>query len=65
MSWWQLLSIMQGQSEEYQAYVSMGPQACPRCGEPLTLTPFSSEGERFCRYDGWQFPRDWVRPDTP
>jgi len=35
------------------------PVACPRCGEPLAQ---GLGGVRHCRWDGWQYPRDWTEP---
>lgn len=63
--WWQLLEIRKYAEQERQFYASNPPFSCPRCGEPLTNAPPTDSGssvELYCRFDGWQFPRDWVRP---
>lgn len=64
-SWWQLLSVRQHAREEFDFWASHPPPSCPRCGEPLINAPTADSGsgaELFCRFDGWQYPRDWVRP---
>jgi hypothetical protein len=35
------------------------PEACPIDGTPLEEGP---GGVLFCRWDGWQYPRDWTPP---
>lgn len=63
--WWQLLEINRYREQEFAYYASVPPMACPNDGEPLTNAPPSDAGssvELFCRFDGWQFPRDWNRP---
>ena len=65
MSWWQLLDVLKQAEEEFDWYADNGPLSCERCGEPLTNAPPADSGasvEKFCRFDGWQYPRDWVRP---
>ena len=64
-SWWGLDSVLKESRQEFDAYWDYPPIACPQCGEPLTPAPDrpSAGGiELFCRYDGWQYPRDRVRP---
>lgn len=63
MSWYQLLDTLKLAHVEFEYWASNPPMACPRCGEPLTLSPEAAETTRFCRYDGFYYPRDWVRPE--
>jgi transposase len=40
--------------------------ACPRDGEPLRNSPTADSGsgtELYCKFCGWEFPRDWIRPE--
>lgn len=62
MSWWQLLDVMKQAELEFEYYATRPPQACPNCGEPLQTGPQSAENTLFCRFDGWTYPRDWIRP---
>ena len=42
--------------------------ACPNDGQPLLNAPTGDSGsgvELYCPYDGWQYPRDYVRPEGP
>ncbi len=55
MSWEQLLSILHEGVDTVRAEKSAPPQACPNDGEPLRSGP---NGELFCPYDGYQYPRD-------
>ena len=55
MVWEQLLNIRQEQVETARAELAAPPQACPNDGEPLRAGP---DGELFCPYDGYQYPRD-------
>jgi len=55
VSWEQLLSILKEASDSARDEQSRPPQACPLCGEPLISGP---NGELFCKYDGYQYPRD-------
>lgn len=55
MSWYQLLSIFKEASDLKRDEESRPPEACPNDGEPLTAGP---DGELFCKYDGYQYPRD-------
>jgi len=67
-SWWGLDTVFKQSRQEFEAYVSRPPVACPTCGEPLTYAPATKAGsgvERFCKYDGWQYPRDWTTPSRP
>jgi len=67
-SWWGLVSVLRHNQQEFDAYQSMVPLACPRCGEPLSPAPNTPAGaavERYCRYDGWRYPQDYVRPSRP
>lgn len=63
--WWQLDAIIKDARQELEFYATQPPAACPRCGEPLRPAPPSDSGsgvELYCRFDGWQYPRDWTRP---
>lgn len=67
-SWWGLLAVWRDSATEFEAYVSRPPEACPICGEPLRPppdTPAGSGVELYCKFDGWRYPRDWVRPERP
>ncbi len=67
-SWWSLVSVYRQSAMEFDAYRSMVPMACPVDGEPLTSAPGSSSRsgtDRFCRYDGFSYPRDHVVPMRP
>jgi hypothetical protein len=59
MSWYQLLDIYKQDQAWRQWYANQPPVACPNDGTPLEEGP---GGELFCRHDGWQYPRDYVRP---
>lgn len=66
MSWYQLLDVLKQGQEEFDAYASRPPLACPNDGEPLIQAPPSDAGsgvELFCLFDGWSYPRDYVRPE--
>jgi len=54
-----LLSTLRQQAADADYYQSQPPTACPNDGEPLTQGPPSEPGVLFCRFDGWQYPRDW------
>lgn len=62
MSWYQFLDVLKEQTAEFNYYASIPPWACPNDGEPLIPGPAGSQDTLFCRYDGWQYPRDYVRP---
>lgn len=67
-SWWGLDTVFKQSRQEYESFVSRPPMACPNCGEPLSYAPATKAGsgvERYCRYDGWQYPRDWTPPTRP
>jgi hypothetical protein len=64
-----LAAIFADQNREFewwqQEVVSDGGLACPIDGEPLTTGPSTDAGStvaRFCRFCGWQAPRDVVMP---
>lgn len=58
--WYTLLAILrEGYLDRLNDPRNREPIACPRCGEPLRP---ALEGIRYCAYDGWQYPRDWVAP---
>jgi hypothetical protein len=59
MPWEQLVSIAEEAAAERRAAQSQPPTACPNDGEPLEQGP---AGTLHCRFDGWQYPRDWVQP---
>lgn len=65
MSWQQLLDIRKQTRAEAAYYADRPPVACPRCGEPLRQAPASAENTLYCKFDGWSYPRDWIRPETP
>lgn len=63
--WYGLLSVLEQSRMEFETFVSTPPVACPDDGEPLTNAPATKSGsgvERFCKYCGWQYPRDWQPP---
>ena len=65
-SWYQLLDIRKQAQAEFDWYAERPPVACPLDGEPLRNAPAvetASGCELFCRFCGWQYPRDWVRPE--
>lgn len=67
-SWWGLDSVFKQSRNEFETFVSRPPTACPNCGEPLRngpATPSGSGVELYCKYDGWQYPRDYVAPQRP
>jgi hypothetical protein len=67
-SWWALDSVFKQSRREFESYVSRPPMACPKDGEPLTYAPATKSGsgiERYCKYCGWSFPRDWSPPTRP
>jgi transposase len=64
VSWFQLLDIIKQGRAEAEYYASQPPMACPLCGEPLRSAPNgSADRTLYCPYEGWSFPRDYVRPD--
>jgi hypothetical protein len=60
----QLLDIAREAAAERDYWDGQPPQACPNDGEPLLPGPPGSEATLYCRFDGWQYPRDYVRPVT-
>lgn len=64
-SWWGLVSVYRQSRQEFEAFTSNPPMACPDDGEPLRnapATPSGSGTELFCPYDGWAYPKDQHRP---
>jgi len=64
-SWWGLVSVLAQSKAEFEAFISSPPMACPLDGEPLSNAPTTSAGsgvDRYCRFDGWSWPRDHVTP---
>lgn len=55
MAWEELTAIVADTMEQVLNLKSTPPQACPQDGEPLLDGP---NGVKYCRYDGWQWPRD-------
>lgn len=64
MSWFQYLDIIRQARVEREYYASRPPSACPLCGEPLRTAPQDTEKTLYCPYEGWSYPRDWIRPET-
>jgi hypothetical protein len=65
-SWWGLVEVLRQSQQEFDAYVSRPPVACPEDGEPLRPPPNTAAGsgmELFCRFCGWQYPRDYTQPE--
>ena len=65
--WYGLAAIFADQNREFewwqQEVQSDGGLACPRDGEPLTTGPSTDAGAmvvKFCKFCGWQAPRDVV-----
>lgn len=58
MSWRQLQAIEADHRQWVDYERSNGPLSCPDCGEPFTPNPPGAGGGRFCRFDGFQWPRD-------
>jgi hypothetical protein len=60
VSWWQLDSVLKERAEYARFYRSQPPVACPNDGEPLLPAPGGQSGVTlYCRFDGWQYPRDY------
>lgn len=70
-SWWGLSSVFKESQQEFDAYWSTPPTACPVCGQPLEPGPSTPRGatvQLFCNYAGdhsFVFPRDWHPPTRP
>lgn len=67
-SWWGLDTVFKQSRQEFDAFISRPPMACPDDGEPLTYAPATASGsgvERYCKFCGFQYPRDWTRPSRP
>ena len=67
-SWWGLDGIFKDSRQEFAAYVSRPPVACPNCGEPLINAPATKAGsgcQLYCKFDNWQYPRDYIAPHRP
>jgi len=67
-SWWGLHSVYEQQRSEFEAYISNPPLACPNCGEPLRYAPSTGSAsgiERYCPYDSFRYPQDWIAPSRP
>lgn len=62
MSWYGLLSILKAGADEDEQQRAMRPWACPNDGQPLTDGP---HGTLLCRFDGWEYPRDWQVGQAP
>lgn len=65
MSWYQLLDIRKHAQQEFEWFASTPPLSCPNDGEPLINSPATDSGsgaELFCKFDGFQYPRDHIRP---
>jgi hypothetical protein len=65
MSWWQLLDVLKMADQEFEWWANTPPFACPKCGEPLRNAPPTDSGsdvQLYCLFDGWQYPRDYIRP---
>jgi hypothetical protein len=54
-----LLSTLKEQAAYEAYYKTIPPTACPNDGEPLIPGPPEQPGILFCRFDGWQYPRDY------
>jgi hypothetical protein len=67
VSWWQLHDVRAQAAMEFgwwaDTVTSEGGLLCPHDGEPLTVGPPESGALKFCRFDGWQAPRDVIRPE--
>lgn len=67
--WWGLFNLQQDAEQEFDQWKQIvetdGGIACPRCGEPFSEAPPGPSGKgagitRYCRYDGYQVPRDVI-----
>lgn len=67
-SWWGLDTVFKQSRQEFEAYASRPPMACPHDGEPLRNAPATASGsgvQLYCKYCGWQYPRDYHPPTRP
>lgn len=65
-SWWGLVTVLRRNAQEFEAYASNPPLACPNDGEPLRnapAVPSASGTELYCAYDGWRYPRNYTAPE--
>lgn len=66
--WWGLHSVFEESRQEFEAFVSRPPLACPFCGEPLVNAPSTKSGsgvELYCKFAGdhqYRYPRDFEPP---
>lgn len=72
-SWYGLIGVLRANEQEFDAYWSNPPSACPVCGEPLTPAQNRQSAggvQLYCKYAGdhhFVYPRDFhppVRPGT-
>lgn len=63
MSWEQLLSVYKIDAAQRAYWNNQPPRACPNDGTPLQPSPEGYDSTLFCPHDGWQYPRDWTRPE--
>lgn len=54
--WWQLLGILRDGADQARLERRRGPEACPKCGEPLRSQ--AGGNSRHCTFDGYLWPRD-------
>lgn len=54
--WYGLMSIYDEAASLWRDDRTRVPTACPNDGEPLEPGP---RGTLFCKFDGWEYPRDW------
>jgi hypothetical protein len=57
--WWGLDSILKEAAAEAAYYAGIPPVACPNDGEPLIPGPPEEPDSLYCKFDGWQYPRDY------
>jgi hypothetical protein len=56
---WDLYATLAEAAQYEDYYRTTLPVACPQCGEPLREGPPEEPGILFCRFDFWQYPRDY------
>lgn len=54
-----LLATLYEQAQYKSFYDTAIPVACPHDGEPLIQGPPQEAGVLWCKFDGWQYPRDY------